>query len=233
MRFRLSYANVMSTLAVVIALGGTSYAAVAITGRQVRNGSLSGVDIRGDSLTGAQVRESTLGRVPRAAFADRAGRAASAAAADTAAAAATLGGRGPEAFQAAGAAAGGALAGTYPNPTLAPPKVRFLGAAPVLTENGWSASNSPGFWKDGAGVVHLQGTVSINSGPASSAVIFTLPSGFRPPNIGSRFFAVPPNTIANAQGFEVSVLEISGTGQVRPTADTTEVALDGVSFIAG
>ena len=33
MRFRLSYANVMSTLAVVIALGGTSYAAVAITGR--------------------------------------------------------------------------------------------------------------------------------------------------------------------------------------------------------
>jgi hypothetical protein len=49
------YANVTSTLALVIALGGTSYAAVTITGRNVRNGSLTGADIRANSLHSAQV----------------------------------------------------------------------------------------------------------------------------------------------------------------------------------
>ena len=37
LRGRLSYANVMSTIAVFVALGGTTYAAATITGSDVKN----------------------------------------------------------------------------------------------------------------------------------------------------------------------------------------------------
>jgi hypothetical protein len=46
MRSRLSYSNVMATIAVFIALGGSSYAAVKVTGTNVKNGSLTGKDVR-------------------------------------------------------------------------------------------------------------------------------------------------------------------------------------------
>ena len=54
LRRRLTYANVMSTLAVFIALGGSSYAAVSITGRDVRDGSLTARDLRRNSLGGGR-----------------------------------------------------------------------------------------------------------------------------------------------------------------------------------
>lgn len=57
---RLTYANVMASVAVFIALGGTSYAAVSITGRDVRNNSLSGADVRNSSLSGADIRNRSL-----------------------------------------------------------------------------------------------------------------------------------------------------------------------------
>lgn len=50
MRNRLSYANVMATIAVFIALGGTGYAAVTITGRNVKDGSLTTADVKDKSL---------------------------------------------------------------------------------------------------------------------------------------------------------------------------------------
>jgi hypothetical protein len=50
MRGRLSYANVMATVAVFIALGGASYAAIRITGTEVVNGSLTGKDIKKKSV---------------------------------------------------------------------------------------------------------------------------------------------------------------------------------------
>jgi hypothetical protein len=70
LRSRLSYANVMSTLAVFIALGGSSYAAVKINGKDVKHRSLPGTKVKRNALTGVEIRESKLGRVPRAAFAD-------------------------------------------------------------------------------------------------------------------------------------------------------------------
>ena len=42
LRSRLTYANVMSTLAVFIALGGSSYAAFTINGSSIQNRSISG-----------------------------------------------------------------------------------------------------------------------------------------------------------------------------------------------
>lgn len=70
-RRRLTYANVMATLAVFIALGGSSYAALTITGRSVKNGSLTSRDIRRDTLGGSRIKESRLGTVRRARNADR------------------------------------------------------------------------------------------------------------------------------------------------------------------
>jgi hypothetical protein len=46
--------------AVAISLGGTSYAAVTITGKNVRNGSLTGADVKNSSLTSGDVRDGSL-----------------------------------------------------------------------------------------------------------------------------------------------------------------------------
>src|SRR5215217_1201463 len=71
LRRHLTYANVMSTLAVFIALGGSSYAAFTISGRNIKNHSIAGKKLRHNALTGAEIRESRLGKVRQAANADR------------------------------------------------------------------------------------------------------------------------------------------------------------------
>jgi hypothetical protein len=71
LRRHLSYANVMATVAVFIALGGSSYAALKITGADVRNGSLSNRDLKRNTLDGTRIKESRLSKVPRARNADR------------------------------------------------------------------------------------------------------------------------------------------------------------------
>lgn len=43
-----------------MALGGTSYAALTITGAQVKNSSLTGADVRNSSLTGADVKNKSI-----------------------------------------------------------------------------------------------------------------------------------------------------------------------------
>jgi hypothetical protein len=69
-RRRLTYANVMSTLAVFVALGGSSYAAYTINGNIIKNRSIAGRKLHSNTLTGRQIKESRLGRVPRAHRAD-------------------------------------------------------------------------------------------------------------------------------------------------------------------
>ena len=58
LRPRLTYANVMATIAVFIALGGSSYAALRITGANVPKNALTGADIK--NLTGKDVRNNAL-----------------------------------------------------------------------------------------------------------------------------------------------------------------------------
>jgi hypothetical protein len=57
---RTAYANVVATLALIIAVGGTSYAAVKITGKDVKNGSLSGKDVKDASLTGKDLKKQSV-----------------------------------------------------------------------------------------------------------------------------------------------------------------------------
>lgn len=63
MRHRLSYASVTATLALLLAVGGTTAvgAQALLTGRAVKDESLTGADIQNDSLTGADIRAGSLG----------------------------------------------------------------------------------------------------------------------------------------------------------------------------
>ena len=53
-------ATIISVLALVVATGGTSYAALSITGKDVVNQSLSGKDIKNQTLTGKDVKNASL-----------------------------------------------------------------------------------------------------------------------------------------------------------------------------
>jgi hypothetical protein len=58
---RLTYANVMATVAVFVALGGSAGAArVFITGKNVKDGSLTGADVKNESLTGHDIHAGSL-----------------------------------------------------------------------------------------------------------------------------------------------------------------------------
>lgn len=71
LRPHLTYANLMATIAVFVAIGGTSYAAVSkLTGKDLRAHSLTARNFHKNSVTGAAVRENTLSAVPHAADAD-------------------------------------------------------------------------------------------------------------------------------------------------------------------
>ena len=72
-RHHLTYANVMSTLAVFIVLGGASYAASRISGSNIENRSIPAKKLKRNSLTGREIRESRL-NVRHARSATRLGR---------------------------------------------------------------------------------------------------------------------------------------------------------------
>ena len=70
LRERLTYANVASTLALVLAMTGGAYAAGfidsgdiennSIESRDLKNKDVKGVDVRGNALTGREIKEKTL-----------------------------------------------------------------------------------------------------------------------------------------------------------------------------
>jgi hypothetical protein len=88
LRRHISYGNVVATLALFVAIGGTSYAALRIGSRDIRDNSIRSVDVRNnritsrdirnrglrardvgrDALGGGVIKESRLGRVPDAAL---------------------------------------------------------------------------------------------------------------------------------------------------------------------
>ena len=81
-RRRLTYANVMATLAFFVAIGGTTLAPTKIDGATIEKGTIPGKAIKNttikakkvkaDTLTGGQIQEGTLGKVPSATVADSA-----------------------------------------------------------------------------------------------------------------------------------------------------------------
>ena len=89
-RPRLTYANVMATIAVFVALGGGAYAAThlppkSVGTKQLKKNAVTSAKIRNGTITGADVNEAKLGRVSDAAHATSADTAASATSAAAAA----------------------------------------------------------------------------------------------------------------------------------------------------
>jgi hypothetical protein len=243
---RLTYANVMSTLALFAALGtGSAWAAGQIGTAGIKDGAVTTAKLHAkavtqakvapNALTGANIVESSLAQVPSAKTADTATSANHAASADTAASAthATTADSATNATHAAAAdtatptgTAGGALAGAYPNPQLAAPEaVHALTLAASWIS--YSATSTPGYWKDPFGVVHLQGMAS--NGTAGSTIA-TLPAGYRPP--APLFFgALTSNGGTTLTPGEVDVLADGSV--VFLVGNNGMVSLNGIEFRAG
>src|SRR4051812_19668504 len=64
LRSRLTYGNVMSTLAVFIALGGTSYALTlprnSVGSRELRSGSVGSSELKTGAVTGRDIKNRTI-----------------------------------------------------------------------------------------------------------------------------------------------------------------------------
>ncbi|MGN6216377.1 MAG: hypothetical protein ACTHN7_05405 [Solirubrobacterales bacterium] len=83
MRRRLNYANVMATIAVFAAIGGSAYAATqlpknSVGAKQLKKNAVTTAKVKDGAITGQKIKLSTLGTVPSAATAGSAGTAANA-----------------------------------------------------------------------------------------------------------------------------------------------------------
>lgn len=164
-RDKLTYANVIATLALFIAIGGASAFAAshlgknsvgskqlknnAITTAKIKNEAVTGAKVKKGTLTGTQINSSTLSTVPNAENAQTAQKAQEAQKADA----------------------------------LSPGEAWHMVGAPgePAFQNGWENLGTPGneaagFFKDHEGIVHLKGTLK----PGGTSLIFQLPQGFRP-----------------------------------------------------
>jgi hypothetical protein len=86
----MTYANVASTLALLLVVGGGGVAVAAgaiprnsVASRHIVNNAVKSIDVRNDTLKGADINESLLGQVPDAAHADNATNADNASSANT------------------------------------------------------------------------------------------------------------------------------------------------------
>lgn len=155
-RQRLTYANVVATMALVLALGGVSYAAGvlpknSVGTKQIKKAAVTGVKVKKHTLTGKNINLKKLGTVP------------SAKAATTADVANALSALEPV-HLVGGAGQPGFLDGTANFPP-----------------QGGVNLHPVGFYKDHEGIVHLEGMAVVGTGESPiEGLVFQLPPGFRP-----------------------------------------------------
>ena len=222
-RQHLTYANVMSTIAVVLALGGaTAFAASTLSRnsvgtKQLKTGAVTGVKVKDGSLSGADVDVASLGQVPSAITANRATTAEHAKDADHAANVAHADSAATADFATSAA-------------TLSPPEdLHHIGAPgepPFLT--GWRAvanAPAPAFYMDRGGRVFLQGTLGKAVGEGNNAM-FQMPASYTP--AGNQFFLFFNGSLTPG----ILLVESSGTVSVS-SGNTSTVFLNGISWRAG
>ena len=177
MRPKLTYANVVATLALFIAIGGAGAFAASQLGKnsvgskQLKKNSVTTAKIKKGAVTGAKVKISSLGTVPSAAHAANADQ------------------------------LGDQPASSYARTQLEP--VHYVGALGEPNfepgcENLDPAKNEAiGFYRDPFGIVHLVG-----SGKNCIGAVFTLPSAFRPAK-AQTFTNKSEEILVNATGLVV------------------------------
>lgn len=203
MRPNLSFANVVSVLALFIALGGSAYAfhlgknsvgskqlkKSAVGTAKIKNEAITAGKVKKGALTGTQINAATLGTVPTAQTANNL--------------------TAPEAWHEVGA----------------PGEPGF--------QDGWhnlpsvSSRETVGFYKDQLGVVHLKGAAT----SAAAGAVFVLPNGYRPARGRLLQFAVP--CICAEGGTGTAVIQGPGLGDDGAVVSPgTFISISGITFRA-
>jgi hypothetical protein len=211
-RKRVTYANVMSSIAVFLVIGGaTAFAALgkntvgskqlkanAVTTKKIKKEAVTAKKVKKGTLTGTQINVAKLGTVPSATHAT--------------------------------------LADSIPpaEPTHlvgAPGEPFFEGGSNNVGASGPLRLNNVGFYKDHDGIVHLEGIAKVGKGPLLAS-LFTLPAGYRP---------APGTVIIFEQALESPVI-IAGSNTVVEGIDLSGkvlggeeeiVILDGITYRPG
>jgi hypothetical protein len=210
---RLTYANVVSTVCLVLLLGGGAAFAAgrlaknsvgprqlkknAVTTAKVKREAITAAKVKKGTLTGKQINASTLGTVPTAQTANVANSVAPA-----------------EAWHVIGAPGEPGFQNKWNN-------------------TGGASAETAAFYKDHEGIVHLRGLVK----PGIETFIFQLPSGYRPPSGKTLAFPVYceggfcslPQETTRVRVFGSSV-NPEASGAVA--APNTTVSLNGIEFRA-
>jgi hypothetical protein len=241
-KIRFSYANVMATVAMFLAVGGGGALAATQLGRgtvgnaQLKPGAITGVKVKDGSLTGADVVASSLGKVPAAGHADSAasadraataGRSDNATRADTAghadtAAHADQANRADDAVFAERAAH--ALEAVQAASLTEPEHFHYVNESGEPKANGgFKLLTSVTFYRDQEGVVHLEGQVQVGS--ELGGALFQLPQGYTPEE-EKVFYGVGPKP-----GTRVRIVT-GGFVEIYPAAKEEPASLDGITFRA-
>lgn len=210
-RQRLTYANVMSSMAVFLVLGGGAALAAktvlpkksvgtkqlkskSVSAAKLKKNAVTTAKIKKDAVTGAKVNEATLGTVPSAGIASSLTP--------------------PEAVHLVGAPGEPPFEDGAKNPSSS--EVPY-GFTPV------------GFYKDHDGIVHLQGVAQAGT---ELGLVFTLPPGFRPAanTIIPWNFGGEGQALIVGSGIVSSGIDLSGKVAGEPGGVVT---LDGLEFRPG